>query len=973
MHLRSRSQANSTQDCERHAAVSFRETADELATEQAMDDDIPSFDISTSVLVPFIAILGSSALALRGFWSVLSSPGCTVGDDLSSHFAEISFFAQSIRHGRLDFWFDQVQLGYPLFMTYSPLPLLLLAPVLLLAGGDVDRELFVFRFILLILWVLAPMAWYRGARGLGLDRLQASACSLLWMRVSDQHSFGVGVNALLGKGLLSHFMACLLLPLWVGSFSSRLAVLMRQEEEEERRRRRRGWRWQQALKGSLSLVGGGRSQEDLASALCFTFILMSNTFSAIFALMAGGVLCLAHSRRVQQLLESSWLLARIVLLAAVCNLFWMMRFLLHVGDQGGLPFKHWPNFKGDKPSAVCRFLLSGDAFDHPGYPLCTLAALVGFACASSVGGEKGCAEDKPAGGGARSEERRSEEGRSEEGKSEERRSEERSGKERSREDVQEWLQRRVSELRATPLEPFDLSRFMRAPTHACRSLKLLLLLSAVMLHGRSNLRAIYSLLPFHDDVESMRYILGVHTAGIFLGGIAAASPIKFLWEKMKERSRSSFVRLCCFFTLLFDINSLGYRDIVEHLREDKRRGAGHRYMVHQSTRSHFTLNMLAHVAGAAGLISYSRGYHDTLSFWHLEHFSWTPALFRLYNVKHVVVAKKKVLQVPSYISTVFPSCAANVSMDGCISQLGNGYSLHQVSGEFGLVEIVSSPLVVCSRGGYKSPALRYLLLNITRGMYEQGMLPSLSRGSCSGAGGAGGAGRGKDTLEGAGERDVLEVLESNSEYVKRKGLEGPVALQQAIEKFAAYNLRLVGMETIKAGLEQVSKLVQVAVESRWGAGMEGSGRSRCEVVREEERDPGRVAARVKCHGGFRPAGSDVVVLKMSFHSLWTVVARWREEGRGKEKRVEHFAVSPNLIGVSMLDFKEGFEDGQEVELLFAFRNPRDQHILFVFSVVLLLYMMYRMLRDASYKSCKELKMTLLSKQPHRKFRLRKAE
>ncbi len=34
---------------------------------------------------------------LRGYWSVLTSPGCPVGDDLSSVLAEISYFARRIR------------------------------------------------------------------------------------------------------------------------------------------------------------------------------------------------------------------------------------------------------------------------------------------------------------------------------------------------------------------------------------------------------------------------------------------------------------------------------------------------------------------------------------------------------------------------------------------------------------------------------------------------------------------------------------------------------------------------------------------------------------------------------------------------------------------------------------------------------------------------------------------------------------
>ena len=55
-------------------------------------------------------------------------------------------------------------------MTYTPLPLLLYLPFMLAAGGDLEKELFVFRCSLAVLWVAAPLAWYKGARLLGLDR-----------------------------------------------------------------------------------------------------------------------------------------------------------------------------------------------------------------------------------------------------------------------------------------------------------------------------------------------------------------------------------------------------------------------------------------------------------------------------------------------------------------------------------------------------------------------------------------------------------------------------------------------------------------------------------------------------------------------------------------------------------------------------------------------------------------------------------
>jgi len=42
--------------------------------------------------------------------------------------------------------------------------------ILALGFGDLDKELLLFRAALMALWVVAPLAWYRGARWMGLDR-----------------------------------------------------------------------------------------------------------------------------------------------------------------------------------------------------------------------------------------------------------------------------------------------------------------------------------------------------------------------------------------------------------------------------------------------------------------------------------------------------------------------------------------------------------------------------------------------------------------------------------------------------------------------------------------------------------------------------------------------------------------------------------------------------------------------------------
>ncbi len=53
---------------------------------------------------------------------------------------------------------------------------------------------------------------------------------------------------------------------------------------------------------------------------------------------------------------------------------------------------------------------------------------------------------------------------------------------------------------------------------------------------------LYRLLPFHDDVESIRYSIGLHAAAILCGSLALAAPVKTLWAALGAVSRDSFYR-----------------------------------------------------------------------------------------------------------------------------------------------------------------------------------------------------------------------------------------------------------------------------------------------------------------------------------------------------------------------------------------------------------------------------------------------
>ena len=72
------------------------------------------------------------------------------------------------------------------------------------------------------------------------------------------------------------------------------------------------------------------------------------------------------------------------------------------------------------------------------------------------------------------------------------------------------------------------------------------------------------------------------------------------------------------------------------------------------------------------------------------------ASFRLWNVRYVVVATKNVTKVPSFFSTVYPTCPPDMSLSACTTDHGDGYSVHRVKGDYGFLEVpAGSEFVIC--------------------------------------------------------------------------------------------------------------------------------------------------------------------------------------------------------------------------------------------------------------------------------------
>ena len=81
------------------------------------------FSVSCSVFV---------ALCFEANPYLTSRGGYADGGDMYSHQVEALYVKDLLQSGTTDFWFDEVTLGYPLFLGYHPFPCLFTAVMMVL-------------------------------------------------------------------------------------------------------------------------------------------------------------------------------------------------------------------------------------------------------------------------------------------------------------------------------------------------------------------------------------------------------------------------------------------------------------------------------------------------------------------------------------------------------------------------------------------------------------------------------------------------------------------------------------------------------------------------------------------------------------------------------------------------------------------------------------------------------------------------
>jgi 6-pyruvoyl-tetrahydropterin synthase related domain len=257
---------------------------------------------------------------------------------------------------------------------------------------------------------------------------------------------------------------------------------------------------------------------------------------------------------------------------------------------------------------------------------------------------------------------------------------------------------------------------------------LLFAVTFALLMGRTTWGTPYGWIPFHGELEVIRYLTGLQLCGALFGAWAAAAALDRLprlTESLSgpawltpERTQTAIATLLVLGYLLglnlhsrtllrtFDTSQPDFRGAVDHLSQER----GSRFLSHArlGTASHFYLNLLASLSGRPQLQSFSRGYHDTLSLYYLEYFDFSEAEFRLYNVGAALVRGERSKALPSSFHETWS---------------GGDLAIFESDASGGYFAFVRTPITLVN----DAKQARRLLRRIALPLFEVNALPRLVR------------------------------------------------------------------------------------------------------------------------------------------------------------------------------------------------------------------------------------------------------
>ena len=274
--------------------------------------------------------------------------GAPFGDDHSAHFTLAMHIATLIREGTSDFYWNQMNMGLPLFASYQPLPSLFTGLILSLTNGLV-APLTLFKCIIVGVWATMPATWYIGLRLMDASRTKAVIIGLLILLIRQTEHVGLGITSSAYEGLYTQSWGLWLLPLGIGAF------------------------YQTLIKRNIATHW---------AAILFSLTLMSHLFTGLLMMFACGFLTLTHLDRPK---SQTRMIVQIGLWSSTLTAFWILPLLLNRDYLGGLPWMT-ETYDGWALQKTIQHILDGSALDQGRWPWLTALCVAG--CLWSLRGIK---------------------------------------------------------------------------------------------------------------------------------------------------------------------------------------------------------------------------------------------------------------------------------------------------------------------------------------------------------------------------------------------------------------------------------------------------------------------------------------------------------------------------------------------------------------------------------------------------------
>ena len=290
-------------------------------------------------------------------WRYFIFAGASYGADNSSHLAEIINIAGQLRSLSFDFWFEQVNLGYPLFTGYNVLPYVLMGTLVALTGGVLE-PMPVYNASIILLFSIIPCCWYYAARLMQLSRLVALIFALMPICMSDYTNFGLTIGSVMSMGLYSQLWAMPLFPIVIACYY-RLLIL-------------------------------GAPNGVLAVIISHSLLSSIHTLLSLLAGLAGLLLFVLHQRAWQKVTIIRYLLTQVSVVALFS--YWLVSYLPNRDFLVKLYATNHP-FQGPELSQFIDLLAGGKIFDF-GYPvpILTIFLVIGLlVCARGMNFVRGWA------------------------------------------------------------------------------------------------------------------------------------------------------------------------------------------------------------------------------------------------------------------------------------------------------------------------------------------------------------------------------------------------------------------------------------------------------------------------------------------------------------------------------------------------------------------------------------------------------